>query len=71
MNIIDAHGEMPLFLPKNKNQCFGKQILKIFVLPLKNDSLSIGALGNSEVLLGQKSYCGLGARDFFSKICFP
>ena len=62
---------MPLFLPYNKNQCFGKQILKIIVLPLKNDSSANGAPSCSDPLFAPKSYCGLGARDFFSKICFP
>ena len=28
------------FLPYNKNQCFGKQILKIIVLQMKNAELS-------------------------------
>ena len=62
---------MHLFLPYNKNQCFGKQIVKIIVLPLKNDSRPALVFSCSDPFLRQKSYCGLGARDFFSKICFP
>ena len=62
---------MPLFLPYNKNQCFGKQILKIIVLPLKNDSSPALVFVCSDPFFAPKSYCGLGARDFFSKICFP
>ena len=40
-------------------------------MPLKNDSAPAPLFGCSEPLLRQKSHCGVGARDFFSKICFP